>query len=331
MLNISLTKVMTLNITNKVIEEKEVFAFIKSNSKSKVLKIKTQNGFELKVTGNHKILTRTGMRKASELERGTEIAVYPFSGVRYNNPSNKVIVDEEGLRSLGLSEEGIEVLKDRGLLPLREDNKALPIIAKILGYMLGDGYLNNDGVFRVYGKLGDMLELREDFLAVGFKSFVKMRDRNYRIKTHYGEYRFRSKIAELGLHALSLSKLFIALGMPTGKKTVNDFGVPRWVREAPKFIKRLFLAGFFGAEMSSPSTLSKTGFYSPIISQNKNERYVESCRKFFAQIIDMLGDFDIKATKISVRKEHINKFGDTYRIRLLLSADEENLLKLWGG
>jgi tRNA-splicing ligase RtcB len=176
-----------------------------------------------------------------------------------------------------------------------------------------------------------MLELREDFLAVGFKCFVKMRDRNYRIKTQYSEYKFRSKIAELGLHTLSLSKLFIALGMPTGKKTVNDFKVPKWIREAPKFIKRLFLAGFFGAEMSSPSTLSKTGFYSPIISQNKNEKYVESCRKFFAQIIEMLDDFDVKAKKISVRKEHVNKFGDTYRIRLLISSDENNLLRLWGG
>ena len=324
------TKLMTLNRKNKNLEQKEVLAFIKSSSKKKIIKIRTKCGFEIKVSGEHKIMTKEGMQKASDLRAGTEVAVYPFSGVEYTNPSDKIVVGEENLRSLNLSETGISILKDKGLVPLAESNKALPLIARIFGYVLGDGYVNERGDFRVYGNLEDMLELKEDLLAIGFRSFVKMRHRTYKIKTAYGEYAFKGSVAELGLAAVSLSKLFIALGMPSRKKTVDDFEVPKWIREAPIFIKRLFLAGFFGAEMTSPSTHSKTGFYVPIVSQNKNRQCVKSCRKFFTQIIAMLDEFGIKSKKISVSKAYKNKFGDTYRIRLLLSADEENLLKLWG-
>jgi len=329
-LGITSTKLMTLNKRSKKLEEKEVLAFIKSSSKKKIIKIRTKCGFEIKASEEHKIMTKNGMQKASELRIGSEVAVYPFTGVEYTNPSNRIIVGEEKLRSLHLSEAGIKVLKEKGLLPLREDSKALPSIARIFGYVLGDGYVSDKGDFRVYGNLQDMLKLKEDLLAIGFKSFVKIRHRTHKIKTLYGEYEFKSSVAELGLAAASLAKLFIALGMPSKNKTISNFEVPEWVREAPRFIKRLFLAGFFGAEMSSPSTHTKTGFYAPVISQNKNRQYVKSGRKFFTQIMAMLEEFGVKSKKISVSKAYKNRFGDTYRIRLLLSSDEENLLRLWG-
>jgi tRNA-splicing ligase RtcB len=99
--------------------------------------------------------------------------------------------------------------------------------------------------------------------------------------------------------------------------------------KSPKWMKRLFLAGLFGAELSSPKTHSKTGFYSPIFSMNKNESFVDNGRMFCIQLMKLLEDFGIRTNKISERKEYRNKSGNTYRIRLIISAEEKNLIKLW--
>jgi tetratricopeptide (TPR) repeat protein len=50
----------------------------------------------------------------------------------------------------------------------------------------------------------------------------------------------------------SFSVLLLALGVPEGRKSEVEFFVPNWVKKAPKWIKRLYLAGFFGAELTKP-------------------------------------------------------------------------------
>ena len=118
--------------------------------------------------------------------------------------------------------------------------------------------------------------------------------------------------------------------MPLGNKTRQEIILPEWIKKSNKLIKRLFLAGFFGAEMSSPKTSSKTCFHCPAINQNKITSLKHNMRDFLIDISLILEEFGVKTAKISEMDDFHNKFGEsTTRLRLILFGDNENLLRLY--
>jgi len=180
-----------------------------------------------------------------------------------------------------------------------------------------------------YGKREDLEEMRLDVKRLGFHSHLLERQRKHVIETQYGRKEFSSKTAELHIYSQEFCSKLAEIGMPLGKKASQDYGVPQWLNESPRWVKRLFLAGLFGAELTSPKTHSRTGFYAPIFAQNKNEANIESGRMFMIDIMHLLEEFGVKATKIAERREHVNKEGRTCRLRLEISAEEENLFCLF--
>jgi tRNA-splicing ligase RtcB len=67
---------------------------------------------------------------------------------------------------------------------------------------------------------------------------------------------------------ISTAILLSLLGTPSGNKAKIDYEVPKWIRNSPKWHKRLFLASLFGAEMSTPKTMTtnKFNFYGLVYS-----------------------------------------------------------------
>ena len=94
----------------------------------------------------------------------------------------------------------------------------------------------------------------------------------------------------------SLYGLLEALGLPTENKVQKKFLLPEWLMKAPLWQKRLFLAAFFGAELSSPKTVTKHGynFYGPVLSMNKAERFIENGKEFLLQINSLLKEFPVR-------------------------------------
>ncbi len=290
---IVLSKIKVPSLNENKFESKELLMFMKKKSNKKILKIRTETGFEVKVSEDHPILTNKGMVESKKLIKDNLIAVNTFEGVEYEKTTN-------------------------------EDKKA--ILSKILGYLFGDGlvYFSGRKAFVcAYGKEKDLEKLKEDIGRLGYKAYIYSRKRNHKIITQYGIKEFKSNTSELRVNSKELANELIDLGMPLGNKTNLDYRVPGWIKKSKKWIKRLFLAGFFGAELSKPSTHSKTGFYSPVVSQNNKGKVIG--RKFMVDLIDLLEEFNVKVNKISTRKE----FRDSYRTRLIISARESNLLKLW--
>ena len=290
---IVLSKIKVPSLNDNKFESKELLMFMKKKSNKKILKIRTETGFEIKVSEDHPILTNKGMVESKKLIKDNLIAVNTFEGVEYEKTTN-------------------------------ENKKA--ILSKILGYLFGDGlvYFSGKKAFVcAYGKLGDLEKIKEDIERLGYKAYIYSRKRDHKIITQYGTKEFKSNTSELRVNSKELANKLISLGMPLGNKTILDYRVPEWIRKSKKWIKRLFLAGFFGAELSKPSTHSKTGFHSPIVSQNNKGKVIG--RKFMIDLIDLLEEFDVKVNKISTRKE----FRGSYRTRLIISARESNLLRLW--
>ncbi|HEX9617457.1 MAG TPA: RtcB family protein, partial [Anaerolineales bacterium] len=92
-------------------------------------------------------------------------------------------------------------------------------------------------------------------------------------------------------------------------------------------------AAFFGAELTTPQTVSGHGYTlaPPVLSMNKRAAHQASGETFLSQVAGLLEQFGVQVRQVAVRFEQINVDGErSVRLRLILSADLENLTRLWG-
>ena len=333
---------------NSVETQTSVRHYLKLRPTQSVYCLKTEAGDTIKATADHPFWTPKGMTELQSLKIGDKVALSPFQGVPYEEPSDEIIVDQtriEGLLSqLGDSQSGnrrgqvIKHLKQRDLLPLRYDSPALPYLLKVLGYVMGDGnvyYVNGGGKGRIsfYGKAEDLEEIRADISHLGFTpSKLHRRERVHQITTAYDTYQFSCEEVSFNVSSTALATLLVALGAPHGKKAAQDYRVPEWIKGAPLWQKRLFLATLFGAELESPNTMTGHPYTisAPKMSMSKRKGYVDSGISFLRDIGDLLADFGVQIKKIGQRKEQTNADGSaSYRLRLVISGMNENLIKLW--
>jgi tRNA-splicing ligase RtcB len=326
----------------------EVVCYLKRRRDVPVYRLVTEAGDEVMATGDHPFWTSEGMVELEQLSPGDQVAVYPFAGIGYEPPSSEVIVDEGDVKRLlqrlgktagNTLPQVMNHLRRLELLPLRYDSPALPYLIKLLGYVIGDGTIyfsggDGKGTTWFYGDQEDLETIRADINAVGFTpSRVYTRERSHKIDTAYRTYEFEREETNFKVVGSAFALLLMALGAPLGSKADQDFGVPAWLDQAPRWQKRLFLAAFFGAELTTPKTFDKHGynFYTPILSLNKREGFVQSGRAFLQSIAEMVEAFGVEVKTISQRKEQTNADGSvSHRLRLILSSTTPSLLKLWG-
>jgi tRNA-splicing ligase RtcB (3'-phosphate/5'-hydroxy nucleic acid ligase) len=341
-------KLVCMNFDEKKSEEAPILYFLKQKPKREVIRILTETGREIEATCDHPFYTKEGMEELGNLLHGDEVAIYPFEGVEYQEPSSEVIADKNSIKEIFLKlgkssgghaiEQILVTLNKKRVLPLYYNSWQLPYLVRILGYCFGDGTLyfsgkDKKGTVCFYGKEKDLLKIKEDLTRIGFKSGIYSRARHHKIKTTYDTIEFDNEEFFLKVTSNSFAIIMVALGMPIGNKCRKHFNFPVWLWKAPLWHKRLFLAGFFGAEMSSPKTLTGHGhnFYCPTVSMNKTKEHISSGRKFLEEIAKLLSEFGVLVHDISERKEFVNKDGFiSYRLRLMVSNKTDNLLRLYG-
>ncbi|MFA5049901.1 MAG: RtcB family protein [Candidatus Micrarchaeia archaeon] len=244
------------------------------------------------LTPDHPIFTINGKKLPDQLKEGDLILVYPFEGVQYS--------------------------------PLDGNEEEIARYAKLLGYLTGDGTLTYCGKkLRVtfFGKEKDLEKIKEDVTFLGYHSHLRTRTRKHKIN----EKEFISTNSELHVYSDEFAKKLLELEAPLGNKTKTIFRIPNWIRQSPLWIKRLYLASLFGAELSSPKTSSKTGFYMPILSMNKEEKLEENLRGFFLDLTELLKEFSVEVSKIAF----VEKIKDKIRLRLEIDGTEENIENLY--
>lgn len=289
------TSVKTLD---KGLVERRPSAFMKKPSDRRVFKIVTRTGLELMCSEDHPLLTDSGMRSAMLLRPRDKVAVSYFQGVE---------------------------------LDPRVDRKEI-VLAKIFGYMLGDGALYRTGkrlLACAYGARDDLERMRNDLRELGYSSKIYGRTRDHGVPTRYRVVKFTSTCYELHVHSQAFSELLVKRGMPVGRKTISDHRVPEWIMKGPLPVKRAFIAGLFGAELTTPKAMSKTCFFMPTFAQNKNDEHLESARLFFIDLMCILEELGIETQKISESGDFFNQKGTTSRLRLYISSEEENILRLY--
>jgi len=334
-------RIKCLNPTKKV-KDTKINAFMKLKTRNKVFKVKTESGLEIIATEEHPFLTEKGMIELKKINE-ERISVYPFEGIKYEEPPDEILISKQDLRKnyckKGLGFEQItKKLKELDLLPLRMNNPKLPYLIKLMGYITGDGTLTflKSGRSQIffYGEEEDLDEIRKDIERIGFKaSKTYFRNRNHKIETSYGVVKFNRTEKSIKSCSNALGLILSLLGTPSGNKTWKDFEVPKWLLKSPEWMKRLYLASYFGAELSSPKTITDHdfNFYSPLLSINKKKEKVENARKFLKQIKEMLLESGIESNLIKEREEFKNKKGEiSIRLRLMIRGTPKNLIKFWG-
>jgi ATP-dependent Lon protease len=137
-------------------------------------------------------------------------------------------------------------LKERQLLPLKIDNKHLPLIAKVLGATFGDGgvFENLNGIFLSSSEKEAVKEFGKDLEKI----FGLNNDENSRI-IEGGEYGHSWCYQNTNRNII---RFFLAVGSPKGNKTNIDLIIPSWIKLNDSSQDR-FYGAFFGSELGSPS------------------------------------------------------------------------------
>lgn len=322
---VRLNSLVSLNTNSKKMCSRNVLFFMKRRYNGPIINIRTKLGYSILVTPEHPVLTKEGMVPSKHLKMTDTVAINPYVGVDYLGTP----LDIQISRNIFTKDE-ISKIKEFGLL---SDQRKLGIITKLFGYLLGDGYIyfisGKKGRLAAYGKDSDLELIKHDIEELGFNARIVSRIRLHKITSQYGTKTFASRNSEVYICSTLLAKLFVSLGYPIGKKASTDFLVPSWITNSPLWIKRLFLSGLFGAELTTPKCTSRTNFGCPVLSMNKNKNFKENGRAFLIQIMGLLGEFNVSVDKIHERAEYPNKLGNVYRLRLQISSNNENLINLW--
>jgi tRNA-splicing ligase RtcB len=305
----------------------------------------TASGRTVVATEDHPFLTPDGMRALGGLKPGDRVAVLPFEGVPYEKPPSAILAAERDLRraaaALGKTDRGRgleQALRALApLLPLTADHPALPALLKLLGVVLGDGSLHFEkgrmkGVVSLTGRPEDLRGLSRELRPWFRASRVYSRHRRHRILTTYGPRRTESTERFIRFRSTGLALLLRALGLPAGPKSSQDWELPAWLHRLPLWQQRLFLAAYFGAELSSPRAFRKSGhtFGCPVAVAVKRDGFVESGGRFLAGLSRMLERFGVSSLCVSRRPEQMSPDGRrSHRLRLVLGGGDANLIALW--
>ena len=291
----------------------------------KVLEIKTKFGRKIECSEEHPLLTANGYLKAGKLNEGNKIVVYPFEGIDYSEPEGKLILAEEDFE--GQNKMVIKILEEKGILPLRLNNPRIGLLARILGFCLGDGCIcrivsreRTRHLTHFYGKEKDLETLRKDIMKLGFTpSKIYSRKRKIKIKTAWNkEYNSLCWDNMIRVSSESFAILLNKLGMPIGKKISSEFVIPDWIREAPLWIKRNFLAGLFGADGSACIVKGYTPL--PIsLTLTKEKKLEKNALRFLKEIKNLLNEFGIK--KVVIYKIKSGEGRTCYRLSIIGEED----------
>jgi tRNA-splicing ligase RtcB len=306
-----------------------------------ILKIHTKLGKEITVTENHPILTNLGMVLAGNLKEGTSLVVHGFSGIEYQQPSNKLIIDnkiiEKVLDQMGINTMGhgkrqiISYLEKRSLCKLSLSSKQTPILLKLLGLILGDGSVQRNGFTSIYGKLEDLEEAKKDIESLGFRCRIYNRLRACAITTKYGHNEFTNMEYSIHISSRAFGVLVAALGIPIGNKSLQKHHIPEWIQKAELWQKRLFLASYFGAEMAKPMSPNGYNFTMPSFSISKLESLSDNIIELLLEIRGMLSSLSIESSdpKIVEGYTYEGKHGKTIGFRLSILSNTPNIIRFF--
>ena len=123
----------------------------------------------------------------------------------------------------------------------------------------------------------------------------------------------------------------MTLGAPRGNKAAKQYRIPEWIVNSENWQKRLFLASYFGAELSKPHSPNGYNFHGPAFSVSKIETLEDNAMAFLLDIRKMLNDIGVQTSDPAVVEgyRYKGKKGESVGFRLMILSNTENLKKFF--
>ncbi|HYC26454.1 MAG TPA: RtcB family protein, partial [Nitrososphaerales archaeon] len=310
-----------------------------------ILVIRTKTGRVIKATRDHPLRTRRGMVPAGSISADDSLLVSGAEGVPYSEPPHTKVVDqsdiEAAMSKMGIGDEGnaksqiLAELRSRSLDRIELQDPKMTHLLKILGMVFGDGTIpevEKGQYVTFYGKGYDLEEVASDLLALGFASHPYQRSRHHKITTAYGLSEFDFVEESLQASSTSLAVLLVSLGAPYGKKTNQEYRLPEWLMGAEPWQKKVFLASFFGAEMSKPITTNGYDFQMPTFSASKLEVLSGNVVSLLQDFRAILADLGVETSEPALVEGYAydGVDGRTLGHRIGVLSHTSNLMKFFG-
>ena len=336
---------VTFDVAKKILVRTKAVARQVRAESGHILRIDTEGGKRLLVTSDHPVMTRRGMIPAGKISTDDLLLTSGLEGLPYERPIHLQIVSAESLSSamdkMGITDRGnartqvLNQLRRRSLESLHLDDPRMPLVLKVLGFIFGDGAIpkvETGHYTSYYGRREDLEDIKCDLAALGFGSHGFRRERHSKIETFYGPSEFDFTEESLQAPSTALAVLMVALGAPYGKKTNQVYRVPAWMSAAEPWQKKLFLATYFGAELSAPRTVNGYDFQMPMFSVNKLVSLSQNAMELLEDFRNLLLSLGVESS-VPSRVEGYNYNGvdgpsTGYRVGVL--SNTGNLLSFFG-
>ncbi|MEM4368074.1 MAG: RtcB family protein, partial [Candidatus Anstonellales archaeon] len=83
-------KIVSFDFVNDKPIVTDIVRFIKFKPKNQVYEVETLSGYKIVATEDHPFYTKDGMKELKNVKLTEEVAIFPFEGVEYEQPQDKV-------------------------------------------------------------------------------------------------------------------------------------------------------------------------------------------------------------------------------------------------
>uniref|UniRef100_A0A7C3UB79 DNA-directed RNA polymerase subunit Rpo1N n=1 Tax=Geoglobus ahangari TaxID=113653 RepID=A0A7C3UB79_9EURY len=311
-------RITTADGTERLLTNLTHYWKLRANEYGKVCyRIVTESGREITATEDHPFYTPEGVKPAGKLKIGDYAIVYPMEFPEVEWRDEVVVTKEDIIRIAGNSKVNkvLKELKERKLIPLKLSDPRITAIARIVGHIFGDGSLilgrNSKAVFRA--KLEDLEEISNDVRMLGYTGSVKVhKSSNTITRGNCDVLKISGKGYSFEVRKKSFCLLLKALGCPDGDKAKKAYSVPEWIKKAPLYVKKEFLASYFGSELTKPIVRSKCN-KELVFKVSKVESILKDGMKFVEDLREILSEFGIKTT-IRITDGNIRRDGSRMKV-----------------
>jgi tRNA-splicing ligase RtcB (3'-phosphate/5'-hydroxy nucleic acid ligase) len=199
--------------------------------------------------------------------------------------------------------------------------KYLSDLAFICGALTGDGHLQIN-----------KWRYLTSFYSNDEKQILRMKNMFFRLFNVEGRvYTKEGKNLQYRLFIISkdISLKLKEFGVPVGRKTDKEFGVPEWIMDGELKISSNYLRAIFTAEGAVYSTKTKNGKRWRVeIEMYKREDLLKSGEKYFEDLRKMLQTLEIRSSPVRFGRKNLRKDG-TYSVAIKLDIEANQFEKFY--
>jgi len=328
--------------------------FVRPNE-FQIYKVTTVDGNEIRATEDHKFLTDMGLKTVKEMKNDNNIKLgvsmndytvcsdivdipeYILNEHEFVHIMKELDVEETKNRKINKIQKYTNELKRIGLLPLYTNNKVLPILSRIIGFLYADGSLNiyertktingKEYVSKEFqcafdfGREGDANTFENDLFKCGFEKKKIMEG----TRTFIPNDSFRSQTHHTFtcIHNGILPAFLIAIGISYGKKTETPRNnIPNWIVNNREY-GRQFLKGFQGGDGCKITCRKDNYIGIHATSQQIDPMFKDSLSAFMQQCVDMLKRLDIDSYLLKEQEINENRVCVSFQI----NQNNDNLIR----